>query len=70
MRERVAWGERPGKAAALMTPIDTPLIDAAHVARLMERFERITSAMTGAIPPGAACSIAAMSSGPWRSTSR
>ena len=29
---------RPGKAAALMTPIDTPLIDAAHVARLMERF--------------------------------
>jgi hypothetical protein len=29
---------RPGKAAALMTPVDTPLIDADHVAVLMETF--------------------------------
>lgn len=31
---------RPGKAAALMTPVDTPLIDANHVAGLMDALVR------------------------------
>ena len=35
---RATFLTRPGKAAALMTPVNTPLIDADHVASLMDSF--------------------------------
>ncbi len=37
---RATFLTRPGKAAALMTPVNTPLIDAEHVASLMDTFVR------------------------------